>query len=337
MPYHRIGITGRMKTMWKVIVAIPFLLLLLIVLPLPAAKKSGQTGFTYSILAEAYLELPEDNALAQALQDFKPDLVRIPVYWPAVEPQDGLFDWRIYDRQLQLIEEHGAKAMLAIGHKLPRWPECHIPDWLDEQPEPVVKERLLQYMQAVVERYQASDVVESWQVENEALFAFGDCPAWSANQDRLKEEILAVRSVDSTRPIFTTDSGELSLWWRSAMLPVDGLGISVYRAVYSAGRIVHWPVNPYYYRIRAALVRPFVSRLIVSELQMEPWGARPVLELSPSEIEASFPPEELAQRLDFAQRLGADTVLAWGVEWWYYMKVQGNVEYWDAAQSAFNR
>lgn len=325
-----------MKRVFQGIFAFFVLFLLLVLLPIPAPKREAKLGFTFSLTAAEYLGLPPEVVLEQALNDFKPQFVRIPVYWHLVEPEQGLYDWQAYDRQLQLLEKHGAKAILAIGYKLPRWPECHIPAWMPHSAE-ADTEPMLSYLQAAVEHFQSSAVVAAWQVENEALFPFGECPAWAGSQDLLSEELLLVRSLDNTRPIITTDSGELSLWWQTAALPIDSLGISVYRAVYSFDKIVHWPVNPYYYRLRSLLVRPFVRGFMVSELQLEPWGSRPVNELPPAEIQASFDSDEMQERFDFASRLGADTILAWGVEWWYYMKQSGQAEYWEAAKKAFEQ
>ena len=33
------------------------------------------------------------------------------------------------DYQVQKATEHNAKILFAVGKRLPRWPECHIPDW----------------------------------------------------------------------------------------------------------------------------------------------------------------------------------------------------------------
>ena len=70
---------------------------------------------------------------------------------------------------------------------------------------------------------------------------------------------------------------------------------------------------------------------------MEPWGPDPVQQLSLAEVYKSFSPFHFDERIDFAQRTGATTILTWGVEWWYYMKeVQQTPIYWEKALNQFN-
>jgi hypothetical protein len=310
-------------------------LLVLVLAPIPSKQSKPKLGFTYSWYAADYLRIDIEAAFQAALDELKPDIIRIPLYWPRIETEPGIYDWTAYDKQIAMLEERGIMAVLAVGHKLPRWPECFLPAWLDQNDEIAMEERLNAYLTEVVNRYDYSPALYAWQVENEALFPFGDCPAWSPDKTRLTREIELVQSLDPQHPVYTTDSGELSLWWNSASLPIDGLGISVYREVYGNGRIMRWPVNAYYYKIRRALIRPFVDGFMISELQTEPWGARPVDQLSAEEIAASFTPQEIAERVDYASRLGADVVLAWGVEWWYYMREHGDPTYWQEAQNVF--
>ena len=65
---------------------------------------------------------------------------------------------------------------------------------------------------------------------------------------------------------------------------------------------------------------------------MEPWGPAAVDHLEIQDIYRSFSPHDFDERMDFAQRTGASIVLAWGVEWWYYMKeTRANPDYWNKA------
>jgi len=39
--------------------------------------------------------------------------------------------------------------------------------------------------------------------------------------------------------------------------------------------------------------------------------------------------------IDFAKKTGFDEQYLWGAEWWYWMKTQGNDEYWNHAKELF--
>lgn len=324
------------RIVYTIVVAIVFLVIL-VLLPLqPKAKGEPLLGFTFSVIAAEYLRLDPLQVLQQAMQDLQPDLVRIPLYWDRIEIEEGVYDWSEVDAQLSTLTRYQAQAILAIGHKLPRWPECHIPDWVDQTNATTAQSALKSFLTIATEKYKDYPSLYAWQVENEALFAFGDCPAWSNDRSFLRDEIETVKSIDPITPVFTSDSGELSLWWRTSTLPVDGISISLYRVVYNK-RFIHWPVNSYYYRLRKAVVALFQKRFIISELQTEPWGSAPVDQISDEEIGQSFPVQALQERLDFARSVRADAILAWGVEWWYYRNVtQGDSRYWEQAKQIFN-
>ena len=71
-------------------------------------------------------------------------------------------------------------------------------------------------------------MITYWQVENEpylGVFATEFCGA--LDEDFLKEEIALVRSLDPTRPILVTDSGNLGIWKEPYKLG-DAFGTSVY-------------------------------------------------------------------------------------------------------------
>ena len=147
--------------------------------------------------------------------------VRIPIYWNDVEGRPGEYDFTAIDWQIAEAEKYDAEVVAALGQKLPRWPECHLPEWaLGLAPE-ARKEALLKYIKTVIERYSTSQAVKTWQIENEPFLPFGEC------QDKpslwLDEEIALARSLDSSRPGMVTDSGELSLWITAANRP-EGFG-----------------------------------------------------------------------------------------------------------------
>lgn len=313
-----------------------------VVLPIkPEVNPAAKLGLTFSPRAATALNLDWRETYQSMLTDLKPDVLRIPIYWDVLEPQKDEYNWEEFDFQLDLLSDTKTEAILVVGHKLPRWPECHLPEWISEEKNvEIIEKELFEMVEDVVRRYRSYPNVTIWQVQNEVLFGFGDCPEWSGNRDRLKRLVQLVQELAPEDKVATSDSGELSTWLQTSTLPIDTLHISLYRSVFNADRggYFYWPVNPYYYKLHMLLVKPFVREIIISELQLEPWGPAPVYELTDEQTYLSISPIHLDQRLDFAQRTGATTVLGWGVEWWYYMdEFRNNSSYLDAAKKHFLR
>jgi hypothetical protein len=234
---------------------------------------------------------------------------------------------------LDEASKRGAEVVLAVGRKTPRWPECHVPGWAAALEESVQQERVLEFLEAEILHFRSHPAVRVWQVENEPLFHFGKCPP--PDRDFLKREILLVRGLDA-RPIMVTDSGELSTWIRTASLG-DILGISMYRLVWNKylGEL-YWPVSPLYYTDRMNLISPVVKKVIVSELQAEPWFRRPVAETPIDEQFAQMDEARLRGNAEFAASTGASEIYLWGVEWWYWLMTRGHDGLWTAARGLFS-
>jgi len=66
--------------------------------------------------------------------------------------------------------------MLSIGMKTPRWPECHLPQWAKNLAKSDQQDQILAMLSTIVQRYHNNSEITSWQVENEPLFRFGECP-----------------------------------------------------------------------------------------------------------------------------------------------------------------
>lgn len=290
---------------------------------------------SYSASYARYLKLNEQQVLTAVLRDFKPTHLRLQADWSTIEPNMGEFDWQELDKQISTIAQSGAEVTLAIGRKLPHWPECHDPQWLPELTASETEERLMLMLRRVIEHYRTNPTIIRWQVENEPLFAFGSCAP--PNIHRLRRELALVRSLDDSRPILLTDSGELSPWWEAAAL-ADELGFTLYRVVWdrTVGYYHHfWP--PAFYRLKAALVVPFVRQVVVSELQMEPWGPEGLNNLSLVEAKRSFSVEQFWNNVNFFRATGMPEGIIWGAEWWYAAKLQGDDSYWRAGQKLFDR
>ena len=289
-------------------------------------------GLTFSRLYAEQLGVDWREAYQAMLIDLQPAQVRLPVYWSDIEPERGVFRFEEYDWMVEEARKHNVSVMLAIGRKVPRWPECFAPDWIHARIDAAQRQDGLEMIRAVVTHFQREEHLAAWQVENEPFLLFGQCPP--IDLVSYQEEVELVRSLDD-RPIALSVSGELEPWFHAFPF-ADQVGFSLYRLTWS--RIFGfwaYPLQPSFYRARVVALRPFVESVYVSELQGEPWFHRPIESLTPDEQVRMFSPRMLEANVEFARRIGADRIDLWGVEWWWWMNKHGHPELWDAARKIF--
>jgi len=145
-----------------------------------------------------------------------------------------------------------------------------------------------------------------------------------------------VRSL-TRKPILLTDSGELSTWLGPTQLG-DEFGSTLYRVVINepGDKIFHHFLWPDVYTRHANLIKklhPNVKKVIVAELQAEPWGNGPNKPQSFYDLTMSH--DQFSKNISFAQQVGFPEVYMWGAEWWYYEKLHGDSYYWNTAAAAF--
>ncbi len=293
-------------------------------------------GVTFSHTYAQSLGISWVEMYEAILKDLGVRDLRIPVYWPEVEPRIGEWHFDDYDYQLGRANDVGAKVILAIGRKVPRWPECHEASWARNMSETEKDKLILNYLQKVVERYRSYPSVVVWQVENEPFLPFGICPPF--RKEFLDQEIALVRELDPSRPIMITDSGELSAWV-PAMSRADIFGTTMYRTIYN-GRIGYftYPLPPSFFRLKRAVAELLVGKRpgVVIELQAEPWGPGASQYFSRAEREKSFGDDDLPQMAAYAARSGFDSFYFWGVEFWYSLKLKGEPKLWEDARTLFH-
>lgn len=266
-------------------------------------------------------------AFTAVLDDLGVGLIRLPVYWNDVESEEGRFDFSDVDPYMDLAAERGAQVTLVIGMKVPRWPECHVPAWVTGEERQAA---LFRYLGVVVARYKDHPALARWQVENEHHFPFGECPA--PDPALFAAEVAYVRSIDTETPLQLTVSGEQELWAGTADA-ADVLGTSLYRFAWNPTTgLVVFPHPPEFYRLQALALGNRVERVVISELQTEPWFEGGVIPDLLEERYALFTDDRLRDHVAFARRTGLPEVYLWGVEWWYDLAQRGDTRLWDAAR-----
>ncbi|MDO8626063.1 MAG: cellulase family glycosylhydrolase [Candidatus Magasanikbacteria bacterium] len=292
-------------------------------------KNQTVWGVSFDSSHARYLGLDVKASFAQIVGEWQFKKIRLAAHWDNIQKNGpGVYDFSELDYLMNQARKSGAKVILAVGQKTPRWPECHRPAWLDTLSDSrAPRLSLLAYIKTVVERYKNHPALEIWQVENEPFLAFGLCPKYTATE--LTEEIALVRSLDATHPILITDSGELSSWRRTARAG-DLFGTTMYRVVWNKylGYLSYDWLPAAFYRFKLWVAGRNQSAAFVIELQGEPWI--PGQDPQKLKIEEQFKSLDLARlkkNILYARAVGWPRAYLWGAEWWQWMARQGYPEF----------
>ncbi|MBU4338528.1 endo-1,4-beta-xylanase [Patescibacteria group bacterium] len=301
-----------------------------------APKEKMSFGVTFSKPFAEFMGLDWKEAYLSAFKDLQVKKIRLSSYWNEIEPSREVFQFDDLDWQISEAKKNNADIILVLGQKQPRWPECHIPDWAKNLPLRDRQDKLMNLIKTVVDRYKNEKNIVAWQVENEFFFHFGECPEYDT--DFFDKEISYVRSLDDSRPIIISDSGELSSWYRAAKR-ADILGTTMYRTVYNEkyGYFVY-PIPASFYTVKAELIKAItgVKKVIVVELQGEAWGPQMPNEMTMEEQLKSMNSEKLKNIAEYARSAGFSESYFWGVEYWYWLKkIKGEPGMWEEAKKIF--
>jgi hypothetical protein len=285
-------------------------------------------GATFSqYYAQELLKIDWRETYGVILNDLSFKKLRLVAYWDYLEPEKNTMKFDDLDWQIEEAEKGGKEIVLALGYRVPRWPECHAPEWAKKLDRSDFDESLLSYIGKVIGRYKGHVSIKGWQVENEPFVsAFGECPP--LDREMLRKEIGLVKSLDSDRPVIVTDSGELSLWTQAARYG-DVLGTTLYRVVWNptVGKFRHF-IPPAFYAWRAQIAERFfgAKNVIISELQAEPWAVNnaSISNIAFDRQTENLTLEEFKDIVNFAKKTGLKEMYLWGPEWWYYRELNGD-------------
>ncbi|MFH1657197.1 MAG: beta-galactosidase [bacterium] len=303
----------------------------------PPKQDNIKWGVNFSQKHTQNFGLDWQEVYSALLNDLGVKKIKVAVHWDLIEPEKGNYDFTDLDWQVAQAGEREAELLLAIGMKTPRWPECHLPQWAVGLSKENQQRAILEMLEKIVSRYQNQSSVAAWQVENEPFFTFGVCP-W-ADEDFLKKEIDLVRLTDNPkRPVYISDSGEGSTWFKAARLG-DIVDITMYRKAWfeQLDRYVDYPFRPIFYWRKAQIIKKlFDKEVICGELQAEPWGPKLLYDSPLSEQEKTMDLIKFKENIVFAEQTGLKEFYLWGSEWWYWLKVKQNQpEIWQEATKLF--
>lgn len=305
-------------------------------IPISKENTAAKIGITFSNRYATDIGLDWKETYLAVLDDLEIRKIRVPIYWDSTEMEEGKYDFADVDWQLEEAGKRNAEIILVVGQKVPRWPECYVPQYLQDNDE-LRKAELLKFIDVAVSRYKDYPAVKFWQVENEPFLKFGDCPEFDKNL--LDREIALVREKDPSRKIIITDSGELSLWVRAAKR-ADIFGTTMYRTIYNAkyDLFYTYPIGPRFFQFKYWMNRILVGqdKAIVIELQGEPWIAGWTTSQPLEKQLDSMNPQKLVDNVQYARQVGFPEIYLWGAEWWYWMKTkQNHPELWETARIIF--
>ena len=333
----------RLKTFFKylgIIVLVKVIVICALVFFLAQKEKPEVItyGMSFNTLYARELGLDWKETYDAILNDLQVRNLRLAAHWPMIEPTRGNYNFEELDYQVKRAEEVGATVVLAVGRRLPRWPECHVPLWAQNLSKEERDTVQIEYMTTVINRYKTSPAVTVWQVENEPFlgaFAFEHCGP--LDTDFLDKEIALFRSLDGTRPLLVTDSGNLGTW-QGAFSRGDMFGTSVYVHFWNPelGQFRTF-LPPWFYRVKDNLLRLIYGdkETVLIELSAEPWLLEPVVNVP---LETQFTRmnlEKFEDILTYAEGTYYEKQYLWGAEWWYWLLLQDRPEMWERGQRLF--
>ena len=334
---------ARLKTFFKylgIIIVVTIVAVGALVLFLAQKEKPEVItyGMSFNTLYAQELGLNWKETYDAVLDDLGVRHLRLAAHWPIIEPTQDSYNFEEIDYQVKRAEEVGATVILAVGRRLPRWPECHVPQWAQNLSKEERDSAQIAYMTAVINRYKTSPAVTIWQVENEPflkVFAFEHCG--ELDTDFLDKEIALFRSLDGTRPLLVTDSGNLGTW-QGAFSRGDIFGTSVYVHFWNPELGQFRTFLPaWFYRVKDNAFRLINGdkETVLIELSAEPWLLEPVVNVTNETQFTRMNLEKFEDILTYAEETHYEKQYLWGGEWWYWLLLQGRPEMWERGQRLY--
>jgi len=322
------------------IITILVILIILAIANWPARPSKYNYGVTFSAKYTKELGLNPQEVFDAITDDLGVKKVRLVAYWDEIENQNNIYDFSNLDWQIQKAEAKNLKVILAVGRRVPRWPECHLPEWIYGKSAQNQQDELIDYLREIVNHYKDSPTILYWQVENEPFLTSYVPEICGSELDKnfLDEEIAIVKRFDPDRKILTTDSGNLGLWLPAYKRgDLFGSTFYIYLTNPKVGEIKSF-VNQNFYKFKRLLAQLFYGRkeTLLIEVSLEPWLIGPIINYPIDEQLKYMNIARIKEILDKSAKTNFDDQYLWGVEWWYYLKHNGQPEIWEYIKSGLN-
>ena len=307
-----------------------------------AAPPPPLAGFSYSPITSQNAGRDPVQDLGRLLDATDPDLVRLPVYWEAVQPAPDVLDFGSVDQLLDVVDAHNetsrikTRVVLTVGARNFLYPELHQPAWAGPRQQPDLGlaqsgTAYRSYFDVSITRYRDSPLLYAWQVENEPLDYVVNVStgADQITPAQLAWEVDEVHRLDPNhQAVITTYDGinvtidMLQLWVphlvgstnghpEDALQAGDALGLDIY---------VDGPNVPYRHLTTMELREQWKEQAVsfwadrasmqgkgvwLAEMQAQPWNDS-----------GTFSPQDMIESaIDYRQE-PLQVVLLWGVDTW---------------------
>lgn len=321
--------------------------------PVTMAKRPHILGTTFSQLQCRYLELDYRAAFRQ-ICTLGFDRIRLCCYWNELEPQENQFDFTTLDWLLEECDRHNIAVILAVGMKVPRYPEFHFPDWLSDRYEtgrgktpldqrsPAVAEHTLRFIEAVVQHTRQAAAIQYWQIENEPFTRLEIAGGRFLSAEFIRQEVELIRQLTPDHKLLLTgsialpfaDAPEDETALQACIAMADAVGINVYSKVPLEQTAYYLEPQPAFWQTLQrwqTQIQQQGKETWIAEAQAEPW--------EPHQLVATkgifHPSSSPQQTVDLVQQLvdlDYQNILLWGCEYWYWHQQQGRSFWWDRMQ-----
>jgi hypothetical protein len=278
-------------------------------------------GATFSTKQAEHLGLNPETALENLCQSINLDSIRLCAYWDLIEEDRGelIIEW--LNKMINICDQSDVEVVLAIGRKVPRWPEYHEPEWFHKLSEDEQNLAHRAFLTRMSEIYKSDDRIGSFQIENEPFFSFGHRE--SQYDIGFIKNLIREFTIELDKPVITTAPiHKFSLI--TERYAANKIGLNYYPTVFndqfSKYLSFSWPI--WLYKLRSKLLTWIDSDLefFVAELQAEPWGPGTDLESNRNEWQKSITPGKLLKNFESMKSAGFKEIWFWGVEWWLYQQ-----------------
>ncbi|HAU07808.1 MAG: hypothetical protein A2568_03425 [Candidatus Yanofskybacteria bacterium RIFOXYD1_FULL_44_17] len=323
----------------KIFLTLAAIVVLLLLLSFDYSKPDPDKivrGASFSKFHSDELKLDWKKVYLASLDELKVRDFRFSAHWPLTEPADDKYNFKELDFQMNEAKKRNASVILAVGRRLPGWPECHVPEWAKDLPKDKQQEKILEIIEVVVNRYKGYENIKYWQVENEPFLAFfSNMHCGDLDKEFLQKEIALVRKLDPSRKILVTDSGEFGTW-ANAYQAGDVFGTSQYLYIWNRkfDLTFRYPIGPWFFNMKKNLVKMILGTkpMIAIEVSSEPWLLQPIIEAPMEVLLDRMGIDKFNEMIALVNGSGFDQQYFWGLEWWYWMREHGHPEYWDRAK-----